>query len=66
MLLACLPTAALADSKPSSFSAMFPGYADGAKDPKAAGAVLANMGTVIGQSQTASGRPVVRRILHLR
>lgn len=54
LLLTCLP-AALAAEKPDSFSSMFPGYADGAKDPKTAEAVLAGMGTAIGQSQTVNG-----------
>lgn len=50
-----LCTSALAAETAPSFSAMFPGYADGAKDPEAAEAVLAGMGTVIGQSQTVNG-----------
>ena len=53
LLLTCLPSSALAAEK--SFTSMFPGYADGAKDPKAAEAVLAGMGTLIGQSQTVNG-----------
>lgn len=54
LVLTCLP-AAMAAEKTPSFSSMFPGYADGAKDPKAAEAVLSSMGTVIGQSQTVNG-----------
>ena len=53
LLLTCLPASALAAEK--SFTSMFPGYADGAADPKAAEAVLSSMGTVIGQSQTVNG-----------
>lgn len=53
LLLTCLPSSALAAEK--SFTSMFPGYADGAKDPKAAEAVLAGMGTLIGQKQTVNG-----------
>lgn len=48
-----MPSSALAAEK--SFTSMFPGYADGAKDPKAAEAVLAGMGTLIGQKQTVNG-----------
>lgn len=55
LLLTCLPAAALAAEKQAGFSSMFPGYADGAKDPRAAEAVLANMGTLIGQSRTVKG-----------
>lgn len=53
LLLTCLPASALAAEK--SFTSMFPGYADGARDPKAAEAVLAGMGTLIGQKQTVNG-----------
>nr|WP_326126765.1 DUF4179 domain-containing protein [uncultured Oscillibacter sp.] len=53
LLLTCLPSAALAAEK--SFTSMFPGYADGARDPKAAEAVLSSMGTLIGQKQTVNG-----------
>lgn len=53
LLLTCLPASALAAEK--SFTSMFPGYADGARDPKAAEQVLAGMGTLIGQSQTVNG-----------
>ena len=55
LLLTCLPASALAADKAPSFTGMFPGYADGAKDPNAAEAVLADMGTLIGQSQTVNG-----------
>lgn len=53
LLLTSLPASALAAEK--SFTSMFPGYADGARDPKAAEAVLAGMGTLIGQKQTVNG-----------
>lgn len=53
LLLTCLPASALAAEK--SFASMFPGYADGAKDPKAVEAVLSSMGTLIGQKQTVNG-----------
>ncbi len=55
LLLTGLPASALAAEKTPSFSSLFPGYADGAKDPKASEAVLAGMGTVIGQSKTVNG-----------
>ncbi|MCI8910835.1 MAG: hypothetical protein HFG09_09200, partial [Oscillibacter sp.] len=35
LLLTGLPASALAAEKTPSFSSLFPGYADGAKDPKA-------------------------------
>lgn len=53
LLLTCLPASALAAEK--SFTSMFPGYTESAGDPQAAEAVLAGMGTVIGQSQTVNG-----------
>lgn len=48
-----LCTSALAAEK--SFASMFPGYTEAAKDPQAAEAALASMGTLIGQSQTVKG-----------
>ncbi len=55
LLLGCLPASALAAETAPSFTSLFPGYADGARDPKAAEAVLAGMGTLIGQKQTVNG-----------
>lgn len=54
-MAASLCASALAAETAPSFSAMFPGYADGAKDPEAAEAVLERMGTRIGQRQTVKG-----------
>lgn len=48
-----LCTSALAAEK--SFASMFPGYTEAAKDPEAAEAALAGMGTLIGQKQTVKG-----------
>lgn len=53
LLLTCLPAFALAAEK--SFTSMFPGYAGGTGDPHAVEAVLAGMGTRIGQSRTVNG-----------
>lgn len=52
-LALCIP--ALAAEETAGFSSMFPGYTDGAKDPRAAEAVLAGMGTAVGQSRTVKG-----------
>lgn len=50
-----LCTQALAAEQTPGFASMFPGYTESARDPKAAEAVLAGMGTRIGQSQTVNG-----------